>query len=57
MMINVFAKTFMTATGVADEKSDERRAPTRTKKTPEVTSSDGLVRSTLVSLGFRRRGF
>ncbi len=56
MMIDVFAKTFMTATGVADEKSEERRVPTASKKSAEVTSTDGLVRSTLVSLGFRRRG-
>lgn len=57
MMIDVFAKTFMTAAGVASEENQERRKPTPIKADVKQTSTDGLVRSTLVSLGFRRRGF
>lgn len=56
-MIDVFAKTFMTATGVAAQKSaEERRAPEFPAKiAPTQTASDGLVSATLASLGFRRK--
>lgn len=58
-MIDVFARTFMTATGTGEVRKEEptrETAPATLLRAPKTeTSSDGAVNAALTFLGFRRR--